>query len=192
MDCRKAQSLFSACFDNDISAEIPELEAHFKTCDTCAAEFYEYAKLINEVRALPEPELPRNLPQTLVSYVKRNRKQKRSTAFMWASTVVAAAASLIFVFVWFATAPEAATEGFIEPFAIEGRGLIEPNDEYMGIMPIGGEISWDDPADDPVLLANFVRNGWLLLAFVFLMCAVASFLIGLKTRQKQRIDINAA
>jgi len=201
MDCKKIQSLFSEYFDKDISAEIPleEIEAHLATCDNCAAEFDKYAKLINEVRVLPEPELPQNLPQTLVSYVKRNRK--KSVSFRWVMPVVASAASLIFALVWFVTTPEIATEGFIQPYpAIEGiggRAFVEPIDGYVEIMPMDGyidimpidiDILWDEPVEESPPDSPFIRNIWLLLAFIAAMCAISGFILGARLKRKSKKD----
>ena len=67
MDCKDIQAQFSEYYDGD--AQASNVHAHLTTCDSCASEYKKYSQLIDQVRALPSPEMPQGFHEKLMSYI---------------------------------------------------------------------------------------------------------------------------
>ena len=81
MDCNECRELFSEYYDAycDVknakaSTSHSKIKAHLEQCGDCMAAYNEYAFLFNEVRNLPEPEMPENFHKTLMKYVQENKE----------------------------------------------------------------------------------------------------------------------
>jgi len=146
MRCENFRDLFSEYYDGQTTGEIShkEIAAHLAECEACAAEYAEYSALLDEVRNLPEPELPQGFHESLMGYVRENNsvlkpvfartpnKRKRHIIARVAP-LMAVAASLIFVVVWFAGVFQT------EP-PHNGYMPIVPMDGIVGIVPAQGEL----------------------------------------------------
>ena len=200
MDCKKMRSMFSEIYDA-IQEEYPLDGAvinHLNSCPACVAEFDAYSNVINEVRGLPEPELPQDFHHMLVEYVKRNRRQKQAT-LAWVTPIVSAAASIIFAVIWVVgaavMAPEIENGGFGEGIEIEAFGGeigIMPTDIDIQIyddLPTGRMFPGFEDEDVPVFYdeptEGFNLNTvWLLLAFLFAMVTICTLYYGWKLKRK--------
>jgi len=67
MDCRDIQDQFSEYYDDDPQSS--SVHIHLENCDKCAAEYEKYAQLIDQVRTLPNPEMPQGFHRKLMAYV---------------------------------------------------------------------------------------------------------------------------
>ena len=126
MRCHDVQGHFSEIYDG-IAVNQTILEKHLQECPTCAAEYEDYRRLIDELWQLPMPELPVDFHKTVMAKVreiavlddsrvampkpetkhlsmpvKLPQKSKTQKAYAaarrWAS--VAAAASILLVSLW--------------------------------------------------------------------------------------------
>jgi len=145
MDCNNFRDLFSEYYDRQTSGKISydEMTAHLAKCESCAAAYAEYAALFDDVRSLPEPELPEGFHDMLMEYVQENKgrpefivtrpSKRKKYIITRMSPLMAVAASLIFAVVWFA--------GVFQP-APEPNGYIPiaPLDGTIGIAPVDGEL----------------------------------------------------
>ena len=106
LNCKDVQALFSDYYDDSKlvrnSAPTPRtaFEAHLKECAACAAEYEKYAQLLDDVRNLPEPEMPWGFHESLVAYVEAHTARKKWSVFRSVPQWAAVAASLVAVFMW--------------------------------------------------------------------------------------------
>jgi len=123
MRCDDVRGLFSEIYD-DVADEQAALLSHIENCPECKAEYESYSKLFDELKELPEPELPigfhdsimekiqalvpptdRTIDELLENIETRNRirknginKKGRQVTRRWAG--VAAAACLLLASLW--------------------------------------------------------------------------------------------
>ena len=115
--CNDIQALFSEYYDSlrgeDALEEATraEIAAHLLKCASCVAEFEKYSRFLEEVRNLPDVDTPMDFHENLMEYVEtynhddvhkmppRPAKPKQPI-FRRFAPWVAAAASLIAVFIW--------------------------------------------------------------------------------------------
>ena len=116
MICKDIRELFSEYYDgytpdDGSQGEISHTQifAHLQECADCAAAYKEYAKLLDDVRAIPMPSPPPHFHEHLMQYVTTNinrtqlggaAKRRKLPLFRSLSPIVAVAASLIFAVVW--------------------------------------------------------------------------------------------
>jgi len=79
MRCHDVQGLFSEIYDG-VAEEQAALQNHLNECPTCAAEYEDYSRLINELRKLPMPELPDNFHETVMAKVREIAASQDSPA----------------------------------------------------------------------------------------------------------------
>ena len=123
MRCEDVKGLFSEIYDGVANEQAAAL-SHIENCPECKAEYESYSQLFNEIKELPEPELPlgfhefvmekiqdlvpptdRTIDELLDNIETRNRKRKtginkrgRQVTRRWAG--VAAAACLLLASMW--------------------------------------------------------------------------------------------
>jgi len=100
MNCDDIRELFSEYYDAE--GPVDEVKAHLQDCAGCTKAFEEYTRLFDEVRALPESELPTGFHDALMRGVRMELRRKKRKAFM--PFVMSAAASLLVAMLWFAGA----------------------------------------------------------------------------------------
>ena len=69
MRCNQVQELFSEIYDNQAEGQALLIK-HIENCPDCRAEYDFYCQLFDEVRALPEPELPENFHETAMENIR--------------------------------------------------------------------------------------------------------------------------
>ena len=69
MRCEEVQGLFSEIYDG-VAENQPILAKHLLNCPACAAEYESYSQLLDDVRFLPEPELPEGFHDTMMSKIR--------------------------------------------------------------------------------------------------------------------------
>ena len=106
MNCDDIRALFSEHFDN----ELDEVSAHLQNCAECAGEFEEYTRLLNQVRNLPEPDLPAGFHDALMRGVRTEARRKKRMAFM--PFAMSAAASFLVGLLWFSGAFNFSNENY--------------------------------------------------------------------------------
>ena len=125
MRCIDVQAQFSEIYDG-VAERQAVLAKHLINCPVCAAEYESYSQLLNDVKFLPEPELPEGFHDTIMSKIsaiappsdhaideiiqglnrRKNRvpQRRRNTTFArWAGV---AAACLLMVSLWAANSFE--------------------------------------------------------------------------------------
>ena len=76
------------------------IEAHLKACVACAVEYKKYSQLLDDVRNLPEPEMPWGFHESLMDYVEARTAKKKWSFFRGVPQWAAIAASLVALFMW--------------------------------------------------------------------------------------------
>jgi len=72
MNCSQSRSLFGAYWDDELTqAEREWLEAHFASCDVCRGEYERFARTLELVGGLPRVEAAPDLPERVLSRVRR-------------------------------------------------------------------------------------------------------------------------
>jgi anti-sigma factor RsiW len=94
MKCEDVRESFSEYYDGERDDKVA---AHLKDCAACASEYESFCNLIDEIRALPEPQLPSGFFDDLMYVVKKSQKKRGS---FYAPYVLAAAASILLVMIW--------------------------------------------------------------------------------------------
>jgi len=163
---------------DDLQESMPleaDITEHFKSCPECVQEFKFYSQTINDVKNLPEPELPQDFHKIMVGYVKRNIKQKRR-AWGWIMPVVSAAASVVFAFMWvMGTMPNTIEDpvpfyGEVEIVGAE-ISVVPANELFPGSR--GFPPDFDEGLPAPELEDTFNLNTiWLSLSVSFAVAAV--------------------
>jgi len=111
MRCAEVQELFSEIYDGVAKCQA-DLAKHLQDCPICAAEYERYSRLMDEVRQLPEPELPPGFHEAIMGKIreiapannhaiKQNRRPAKravSVSRRWAG--VAAAACVLLISLW--------------------------------------------------------------------------------------------
>ena len=69
MRCKHVQSLFSEIYDG-IAEEQTILVEHLRECPICTAEYESYSRFMDELRQLPEPELPEGFHETVMAKIR--------------------------------------------------------------------------------------------------------------------------
>jgi hypothetical protein len=102
MNCDGVREFFSEFFDGE-SECAEEISAHLKNCVACAAEYEKFCELIEEVRALPQPQLPAFFSDDLAQGVRLHTARKKQTGrrALFGQFSIAAAASFLIFAVWF-------------------------------------------------------------------------------------------
>lgn len=73
MDCEKANELMSLYIDADLDIqEINELEAHIKNCSSCQSELNHLLYIVDNLKSMPQLELPDNFHNELINNIKIN------------------------------------------------------------------------------------------------------------------------
>ena len=73
MNCSEATKQFSDIYDNQPSEAFSE---HLLSCKSCAQAYEDYAILIKSLRDLPEPDMPADFHESLMTYVRENTKKQ--------------------------------------------------------------------------------------------------------------------
>lgn len=81
MRCQDVQGLFSEIYDG-IAAEQAILVKHLQECSTCAAEYESYCRLLNELKQLPEPEIPPNFHEIMMAKIREVASLENNAASM--------------------------------------------------------------------------------------------------------------
>jgi len=125
LSCNQVQKLFSEIYDG-VAKDMTHLTKHIQECPVCRAEYASYSQFLDEVRQLPEPELPfyfhelsmRNISEhvppndhvidELIEGIKkrerlRDKRQKRTrkasqATTRWAGIAIAACLLIISIF----------------------------------------------------------------------------------------------
>lgn len=72
MTCDRAQGLFGACWDDELTqAEREWLEAHFASCAPCRMEYDEFSRTLELAGAQPRVEAAADLPERVLARVHR-------------------------------------------------------------------------------------------------------------------------
>jgi len=124
MKCKQVQALFSEMYDAEIrtnaitngtglpeeleEADAEAVSAHLKHCPDCMAEYVQYRALMDEVRALPVPDLPPGFHKTAMSRIRSQsrrplQKVQRGRRKSWLWGLSSAAACFILLSVMVAT-----------------------------------------------------------------------------------------
>ena len=119
MRCNHVQGLFSEIYDG-IAEEQAILVQHLQECPSCAEKYASFCRLIDELRALPQPEVPEGFHETVMAKIRAlppdeleaaapkiiNFPQPQNKALAKAATAarrwasVAAAACVLLVSLW--------------------------------------------------------------------------------------------
>jgi len=99
MDCKDIQEFFSEYYDSMEADE--EITQHLQACHECDREYREYRQLLNDIRVLPEPELPPYFHKNLMAGVRKHAqaqqmKHRRTTY----RRIALLAASVLWAVVW--------------------------------------------------------------------------------------------
>lgn len=73
MDCEKANELMSLYIDAELDIqEINELETHIKNCTSCQNELNHLLYIVDNLKSMPQLELPNNFHDELINNIKIN------------------------------------------------------------------------------------------------------------------------
>lgn len=73
MDCEKANELMSLYIDAELDIqEINELETHIKNCSSCQSELNHLLYIVDNLKSMPQLELPNNFHDELINNIKIN------------------------------------------------------------------------------------------------------------------------
>ena len=95
MNCEDVGTLFSEYYDGEGSTD--EVLAHLQQCPACAAEYEKYAEFMDQVKALPTPELPIGFHAALMRRINSQKRRKSFRRYLPLAT--AAAASLLVLWI---------------------------------------------------------------------------------------------
>jgi len=99
MECKDIRELFSEYYDSMEAEE--EITQHLRECPECDREYDEYRQLLDEVQALPAPELPPHFHKTLLAgvhkYAHAQQMKQRHTTY---KRIALIAASVLWATVW--------------------------------------------------------------------------------------------
>jgi hypothetical protein len=143
MNCNEIRELFSEYYDSECGVS-DAVTAHLKICEDCVDGYAAYKNLFDEIRAIPQPELPDGFHEKMMAAVKSAKNKKDSfsmNARVWikAGSVMAAGiiifsllASGIASFFTVSPEPQAYEVPVLETYTIEwagrlvfaGRGII--------------------------------------------------------------------
>jgi hypothetical protein len=161
LKCREVRDLFWENYDNDNSGELSlkDIDTPLEKCGACVAEFEKYVKFMDEIRALPEPEMPSDFHEKLMEYVlndspkvipinkppvEKPKAKRKPFPFYKATAITAVAASLLVVFIW--------TSGIFNPaplvvdYALPApMGIMQFSDEP--IAPMAGRVENNNDAE---------------------------------------------
>ena len=115
MRCNDIRELFSEYYEGEGTSS-GEVSAHLQECPACALEYEAFARLINEVRELPQPTLPVGFHETLMRGVKIAARKRRLPVYM--PMVAAAAASILVIAIWVSGVFEVGTDYWATPMAV--------------------------------------------------------------------------
>lgn len=77
--CEEYQELISSYIDNELSKEEKEnFEAHLSSCPSCEEELARTQKLLNDLRALPQLELPSGFHEVLMARIAKENTENKN------------------------------------------------------------------------------------------------------------------
>jgi len=189
-DCDKVRERFSAGYDGK-----ENIAVHLQTCAECAAAYAEYKAFMDELRALPEPDLPDDFHKRVMQAVRaevRGDTRRRNKIAGWATL---AAACFLAAVIWsvgiILPGQQEPDYGFVEfaPFVaaddvlhtyVQRRGgvgeddveinmgIIEPDEVVPFAMALDAVAFFADewePEEEPTRPFNPAFAGILLLLF---------------------------
>jgi anti-sigma factor RsiW len=75
--CERAQSLFGAAWDDELSvAEREALERHFTGCSSCRREYDELARTLELVQSLPKPQVEPEFATRVLAEARRREAER--------------------------------------------------------------------------------------------------------------------
>jgi hypothetical protein len=85
MTCSRAEQLFSACWEDELSlSERESLEAHFRACRSCREAYDGFARTLEVVAALPRAEAAPGFVESVMARVRESdARSLRETAPWW-------------------------------------------------------------------------------------------------------------
>ena len=155
-DCDKVRERFSAGYDGK-----ENIAVHLQTCPECAAAYGEYKAFIDELRGMPEPELPVDFHKKVMQAVRaevRGDTRRRNKIAGWATM---AAACFLAAVIW--------TVGILLPgqqeYGYEWDSVVGFNfdeevmltDEFVPFTPFSGILV----EDEDLLDTYVIRRGRL-------------------------------
>ena len=134
MNCDDIRGLFSEYYDGGETDAC--LTEHFKECLDCASEYDKYRRLIDEVRNLPEPELPPDFHENMMAAVRKHAAKNKQARNPRRYALVAAA--ILWAVAWI-------SGGFWVDYANEmGYELVAP----IGFAQVESFEAWSSPLGD--------------------------------------------
>ena len=182
MNCVDCTTLFSEYYDSHTLGDgflepdvAEEITAHLAACESCRLAYQSYVTLFTQVKNLPEVPLPENYHKNLVRHVKKNllrpdytkRPVKKSPfprRFAAVASLMAVAASLIFVLAMWNVHPTPVTPDAYIPFVPFGAvdDTLQPPIQGRG----GLDIVFVDEPEAPEDVPTPRRNSTLLAVSV--------------------------
>ncbi|MCL2360998.1 MAG: hypothetical protein FWC73_04185 [Defluviitaleaceae bacterium] len=172
MRCAEVQGLFSEIYDNRAEDQAL-LISHIENCSDCTNEYRAYSQLLDELRQLPEPDLPEGFHETAMDNiralmqftpqreVRRSRRNTKTAGFAarrWAG--IAVVACLLLMSLWAVrvfnfgqrhddfeyAAPQAAADMAVTaPAPTEAAPVVEElADEFLDNLELAAEAEWMD------------------------------------------------
>jgi len=173
LTCKDIRALFSEYYDGyapgeDAPGEITsaEIAAHLHECAACATAYKEYAKLLDDVRTIPMPEIPSGFHESLMEYVEANKERpkyssisqpkRKLSLFHTIPPFAMVAASLIFALIYsgaFVRQSVSVTEDYYPFTQVETTIGITPS---AGGLPYPMSPRGPLPEGDPIPIAPAV------------------------------------